>query len=123
MSQLQIDQVLAQIRGYSGHGAAVTRPVAPGAAGAAAAAIGGLAATGATGPAAFGQMLQQGIEAVNRSQQTAATLADAYERGTSGVDLAQVMLETQKASVSFRALTEVRNRLVNVYQEIMNMPI
>jgi flagellar hook-basal body complex protein FliE len=29
----------------------------------------------------------------------------------------------QKASVSFRALTEVRNKLVNAYQEIMNMPL
>jgi flagellar hook-basal body complex protein FliE len=33
------------------------------------------------------------------------------------------MLEMQKASVSFRAVTEVRNRLVNAYQEIMNMPV
>jgi flagellar hook-basal body complex protein FliE len=33
------------------------------------------------------------------------------------------MIESQKASVSFRALAEVRNRLVNVYQDIMNMPI
>jgi flagellar hook-basal body complex protein FliE len=33
------------------------------------------------------------------------------------------MLEMQKANVSFRALTEVRNRLVNAYQEIMNMPL
>ena len=34
-----------------------------------------------------------------------------------------LMLEMQKASVSFRAITEVRNRFVNAYQEIMNMPI
>jgi flagellar hook-basal body complex protein FliE len=33
------------------------------------------------------------------------------------------MLEMQKANVSFRALTEVRNRFVSVYQDIMNMPI
>jgi flagellar hook-basal body complex protein FliE len=121
MSQMQIDQVLSQIRSYSAHGTGLARPLAPTAPGA-----GGPAgihgATGA-GPSAFGQMLKQGIDAVNGSQQAAANLADAYERGASGVDLAQVMLETQKASISFRALTEVRNRLVNVYQEIMNMPI
>ena len=110
MSQMQIDQVLSQIRSFAGHGAGAARPQAPATAGAAAA-------------PAFGQLLQQGIDAVNHSQQSAATLADAYERGDSGVDLARVMLETQKASVSFRALTEVRNRLVNVYQDIMNMPI
>ena len=40
-----------------------------------------------------------------------------------GVELPQVMMEMQKASVSFRAITEVRNKFVNAYQEIMNMPI
>jgi flagellar hook-basal body complex protein FliE len=33
------------------------------------------------------------------------------------------MLDMQKASVSFRAAVEVRNKLVNAYQEIMNMPV
>jgi len=120
MNPMQIDQVLAQIRSYAGHGAAVTRPVAPGGPGAVS---GGVAGIGGAGPANFGQILKQGIDEVNRGQQSASALADAYERGASGVDLAQVMLETQKASVSFRALTEVRNRLVSAYQEIMNMPI
>ncbi len=121
MSQMQIDQVLSQIRSFSAHGSAWSRPLAPTAPQSGGPA--GVAGAGGAEPTAFGQMLRQGIDAVNRSQQSAATLADAYERGVSGVDLAQVMLETQKASVSFRALTEVRNRLVNVYQEIMNMPI
>jgi flagellar hook-basal body complex protein FliE len=121
MSQMQIDQVLAQIRSYSSHGASPLRPLHPGA-GAPGAAT-GAAGVGGPGAPAFGQLLKQGIDAVNQSQQSATTLADAYERGVNGVDLAQVMLETQKATVSFRALAEVRNRLVNVYQEIMNMPI
>ena len=114
MSQMQINQVLAQIRSLSSHGLQPTRPGAPG--------VDGAGATGGVN-GSFGQMLKQGIDAVNKSQQSAASLGDAFERGVAGVDLAQVMLETQKASVSFRALAEVRNRLVNVYQEIMNMPI
>ena len=121
MSPTQIDQVLAQIRSFSAQANGLARPVAPTAPGAGVA--GGVNGTTGAGPSAFGQLLKAGIDAVNSSQQNAANLADAYERGTSGVDLAQVMLETQKASVSFRALAEVRNRLVNVYQEIMNMPI
>jgi flagellar hook-basal body complex protein FliE len=114
MSQMQINQVLAQIRSLASHGLQPTRPGAPG--------VEGAGATGGVN-GSFGQMLKQGIDAVNKSQQSAASLGDAFERGVAGVDLAQVMLETQKASVSFRALAEVRNRLVNVYQEIMNMPI
>ena len=70
---------------------------------------------------ALRDLLKQGIDSVNTSQQSASALADAWERGTSGVDLAHVMIESQKASVSFRALTEVRNRLVSAYQDIMNM--
>jgi flagellar hook-basal body complex protein FliE len=120
MSQMQIDQVLSQIRSFSAQGTGLARPLSPTALGGAAQ---GVAGVGGTTAPAFGQLLKQGIDAVNASQQSAGALADAFERGASGVDLAQVMLETQKASVSFRALTEVRNRLVNVYQEIMNMPI
>jgi flagellar hook-basal body complex protein FliE len=60
---------------------------------------------------------------VSQAQSKADSLAVAFERGTPGVELPQVMLEMQKANVSLRAMTEVRNKLVNAYQEIMNMPI
>lgn len=110
MSQMQIEQVLAQIRSLA-PSALPNRVNA-----------GGNAAQ-ATTPTDFAALLRKGVDNVNQTQQRADALANAYERGDSGVDLAQVMLESQKATVSFRALTEVRNRLVNVYQEIMNMPI
>jgi len=120
VSNMAIDQVLAQIRSLSAQAAAGPSP--------AAGALGGLgaltpAAGGASAAPAFGQMLKQGIDSVNQTQQSASALADAWERGTPGVDLAKVMIESQKASVSFRALTEVRNRLVTAYQDIMNMSI
>jgi flagellar hook-basal body complex protein FliE len=68
-------------------------------------------------------VLKQGLDQVNQAQQRSTDLATQFERGVPGVELPQVMLEMQKASVSFRAITEVRNRFVNAYQEIMNMPI
>jgi flagellar hook-basal body complex protein FliE len=108
MSSMQINDVLAQIRALSAQTSALARPPAQ---------------AGATPANGFGQLLKQGIDAVNQTEQSATTLADAYERGAEGVDLARVMIESQKAAVSFRALTEVRNRLVSVYQDIMNMPI
>lgn len=77
----------------------------------------------AAAPGSFANVLQQGIDQVNQSQQKATTLATQFEQGVPGIELPQVMLEMQKASVSFRALTEVRNRFVSAYQEIMNMPI
>jgi flagellar hook-basal body complex protein FliE len=123
MSQMQIDNVLAQIRSFSHQGAGVVRVPGGLADVAGAGAAGAGKAAGAAGAPDFGKLLKQGLDAVNSTQQSATRIADAYERGAQGVDLAQVMLETQKASVSFRGLAEVRNRLVNVYQEIMNMPI
>ena len=118
MSNMAIDQVLAQFRSLSAQASANLKPLA--ATGAGANVAGAPAATAAP---AFGELLKQGIDAVNKSQQTASALADAWERGTPGVDLAKVMIESQKATVSFRALTEVRNRLVSAYQDIMNMQI
>ena len=66
--------------------------------------------------AVAGELVRERAEAgtrqVNQTQQSAADLATQFERGVPGVELPQVMLEMQKASVSFRALTEVRNKFV-----------
>jgi flagellar hook-basal body complex protein FliE len=122
MSNLAINQVLAQIRALSAQAGSNLKP-------AQGAALDGIAPAvlpnGSPAPAApkFADLLKQGVDSVNQTQQSASALADAWERGTPGVDLAKVMIESQKASVSFRALTEVRNRLVTAYQDIMNMSI
>ncbi len=71
----------------------------------------------------FAELLQQSIASVNEAQTTAQDMAAALERGVPGVGLPEVMIALQKASLSFQAMTEVRNRLVTAYQEIMNMPI
>ncbi len=71
----------------------------------------------------FGDLLKSSIDAVNGAQTKAADMTAALERGDPSVGLPEVMIALQKASLSFQAMTEVRNRLVNAYQEIMNMPI
>lgn len=71
----------------------------------------------------FGNELKNVIDSVNETQQTAGRMTRDFEMGTSDADLAAVMVAVQKADLSFRAMTEVRNKLVNAYQEIMNMPV
>ena len=107
MSQMEINQVLAQIRSLSAQTKVGTAQ----------------AATQAqqTGPSEFANIMRQGLDAVNQSQEKASQLTDAFARGTPGVELPQVMLAAAKANVSFHALSEVRNRLVSAYQDIMNM--
>lgn len=111
MSSVEIDRVLSQIRALSAQASGgAQKPALPG------------KEEAVAGPG-FAQLLKQGIDQVNSTQASATQMATAFERGVPGVELPQVMLEMQKASVSFRALTEVRNRMVSAYQEIMNMPI
>ncbi|TDF77507.1 flagellar hook-basal body complex protein FliE [Pseudomonas sp. H9] len=75
------------------------------------------------GSSDFADMLGQAINKVSATQQASTQLSNAFEIGTSGVDLTDVMIASQKASVSFQALTQVRNKLVQAYQDIMQMPV
>jgi flagellar hook-basal body complex protein FliE len=75
------------------------------------------------GGSTFVDLLRNSVDAVNQTQVKAASLAQAFESGDPKVDLSEVMVAMQKANVSFQAMTQVRNKLVQAYQEIMNMPI
>jgi flagellar hook-basal body complex protein FliE len=80
-------------------------------------------AAGASAPSDFASLLKNSIGEVDRMQQSSSALAASFERGTPGVDITRVMVEAQKATLAFRAMTEARNRLVSAYQDIMNMSI
>lgn len=105
MSDMQIQQVLAQMRALSTRAAA------------------GAEAPASTEGTAFAQMLKQSVDQVNAAQQQASSLATRFEQGAPDVGIAEVMVSMQKASLQFEAVTQVRNRLVAAYQEIMNMPV
>jgi len=108
MSDMQINRLLAEMRAMAAQ--AGMRPEAS-------------AETTAEGPTDFGALLKASIDQVNTSQQNASALAEGFEAGAPNADLGEVMVALQKADISFKAMTEVRNRLVNAYQEIMNMPV
>ncbi len=75
------------------------------------------------GSADFSSLLQQSLASVNETQQKAGKMVEAFETGTSNISLAEVMVETQKANVSFQAAVQVRNKLVEAYKDVMNMPM
>lgn len=72
---------------------------------------------------AFGDLFSKAINTVNETQKSANTLAKSYEMGDQGVDITDVMIASQKASISFQAMVQVRNKLVDAYRDVMNMPI
>ncbi|WP_411834822.1 flagellar hook-basal body complex protein FliE [Pseudoxanthomonas mexicana] len=74
-------------------------------------------------PASFGETLQNALQGVNNIQKESGALAQAFELGDPRADLARVMVAAQQSQVAFRATVEVRNRLVQAYQDVMNMPL
>lgn len=103
MSELAINQVLAQMRAMAGQ-------------------AGGESAAGTSG-VEFSTLMRQSIDDVNQAMQNSRAMATAFEEGRPDVSLAELMVTAQKASLEFQALTEVRNKLLTAYQEVMNMQV
>jgi flagellar hook-basal body complex protein FliE len=104
-STMNIEQVLAQMRAMAAQAGPRTEEPKAG--------VG----------ADFGALLKQSIDQVNEIQQEASAMRQAFERGEGDLDLAQVMIAAQKSSLSFEAMVQVRNKLIEAYKDVMNMPI
>ncbi|GMR15905.1 MAG: flagellar hook-basal body complex protein FliE [Gammaproteobacteria bacterium] len=76
-----------------------------------------------SGQSEFSDILKQSVDKVNDTQMNAKKLADAFQTGDPNVQVSEVMVALQKSNVSFQAMLQVRNKLVNAYQEIMNMQV
>ena len=110
MSQIDVNSVLSQMR-----------------------ALGSLAAgamPNASSPAVssgagmdFGTLFKQSIGSVAAQQNEAQQQITAFERGDPGADIVKTSIAGQKADLAFRGLVEVRNKLVDAYTTIMNMPV
>lgn len=85
--------------------------------------LGALPVEGTTKVPSFGDLMTQAVKKVNDVQKTSSAMAEAYERGVAGVDITDVMIASQKSSVAFQATVQVRNKLIDAYRDVMNMPI
>lgn len=74
-------------------------------------------------PPSFQDLMSNALDTVTDLQSESSRLQTAIERGDEGVTLTQAMIASQKASVAFQAVSEARNKLVNAYEKIMNMPV
>ncbi len=71
----------------------------------------------------FQALIEKSIDSVNTQLTQAGELAKQFEMGDPNVDLVRVMVEMQKARVSFEATSQIRNKFVEAYKEIMNMQV
>ncbi len=105
MSNIEINRVLGQIRLMQDQIRSTTIPAQ-------------------TDPAVdFGSVLKGAIDTVNGHQQYAGQLARAFERGDPGINLSDVMIAGQKSGLAFQSMLQARNKLVDAYKDVMNMPM
>ncbi|MFI3245829.1 MAG: flagellar hook-basal body complex protein FliE [Ferrimonas sp.] len=71
----------------------------------------------------FGALLNQALNNVNGLQQHSNALSTGFELGDQSISLSDTMIAKEKASVAFEATIQVRNKLVDAYKDIMNMPV
>lgn len=71
----------------------------------------------------FGDALQNALADVSAAQKDARQMAQSFSAGDPNVNLQDVMVNLQKANLSFQQMTQVRNKLVSAYQDIMNMQV
>jgi flagellar hook-basal body complex protein FliE len=76
----------------------------------------------ATGASGFGDALSQALSGVNDLQVRAEDAASALARGEH-VDMTHALVTIEKANITFQFAMQVRNKLLEAYQEIMRMPV
>ncbi|KJJ98440.1 flagellar hook-basal body protein FliE [Pseudomonas sp. 21] len=70
----------------------------------------------------IGASFEQALRAVDAQQHQSSAAMAAVDSGQSE-DLVGAMIQSQKASVSFSALLQVRNKLTGAFDEIIRMPL
>lgn len=71
----------------------------------------------------FAGMLDSALKAVSESQAQTTELQRQFELDNPNVSLEQTMLAMNKSALDFSAAVQVRNKLVQAYDQIMNMQI
>jgi flagellar hook-basal body complex protein FliE len=125
----RIEAMMAQLK------AAATKPAMPSGSAASALASGGLGGIGSLGGlgkaegvesssrVSFSDALKAQLDNVSNSQNQAEDMGKRFAAGDDSVNLSDTMIAMQKASITFQATVQVRNKLVSAYHDIMNMQV
>ncbi len=77
----------------------------------------------ATGATDFAGVLKASLDSVAQAQNHAEAMQKAFVLGDDKVSLSEVMIDMQKANISFQATVQVRNKVIAAYNDIMNMQV
>ena len=67
--------------------------------------------------------LDSALKSVSRNQNAATEMQRQFQMENPNVSLEETMLAMNKSQITFQAAVQVRNRLVQAYEQIMQMPV
>ncbi len=110
MNISKVDGLLAEMRGAmaAAQGAGVAKAAESGVAG---------------GKVDFASVLRSSLDAVSQTQNQATSMQNAFVMGVDKVSLSDTMIAMQKGSISLQATIQVRNKVMDAYNTIMNMSV
>lgn len=71
----------------------------------------------------FGDALKEALNKVNTAQLQAEQMTHKFVGGSNDVELHQVILATEKATLALQLTMQIRNKVIDAYQEIMRMQV
>lgn len=71
----------------------------------------------------FADMLGQALDNVNGMQKESRSMQTRFDMGDPNLSLVDVMVAKEKSGIAFEATIQVRNKLLEAYKTIMNMPV
>lgn len=80
-------------------------------------------ANGVAGTTDFASVLKSSLDGVAQAQNHADSMQQSFVLGDDKVSLSDVMIDMQKANISFQTTIQVRNKFIAAYNDIMNMQI
>jgi len=78
--------------------------------------------TGKTDDTGFADTFREALQGINELQENAAVSGEQFVRGEI-TDLHQVMIDAEKARIGLELMLEIRNKLIEGYQELMRMQL
>lgn len=67
-------------------------------------------------------LISKGVDSVNRELTEADKISQEFLTGQKH-ELHEVMISLEKADLSFRFMTQIRNKVLDAYNDIMRMPV
>ncbi len=82
----------------------------------------GISQTETTGAASFADTLKEAVMTVNEAQKKSDKAMQDLATGKTD-NIAEVMITAEKADIALKLMVQMRNKIIDAYQEVMKMQV